>query len=889
MKVYIVPTYSNIDKGDGGIRRCVEAQQKYLPQYGIEVVDNMKDADIVNTHAAEILDVPVDKPWIMSCHGLYWQEYRWPAWGARVNSAVIEVMKRADAITAPSEWVAYALQRGMWLRPTVLPHGIEPRMWKAGENKGYVLWNKAREDSISNPADMNKLAEMVPDIQFLSTFGAATKNVIIMGKKPFEEAKKDIRNAAVYLVTARETFGIGTLEAMACGVPILGWNYGGQAEIIKHGETGWLSPYGDYENLKQGLIWCLENREEIGKAARRDVVKRFTWEKAIARYADLYHQVYERHINKKPKVSVVVPCHNLARFLPEMVKSVKEQTLTDWEMIIADDSTEDNSYELASRYAAEDKRIKAYHSDINLKLPGSLNYGFQYAKGKYIMNLDPDNMIPPRTLSVLSTALDNDRSIHVAYGRIKFVLEDGVIPDPVTGTPDGISRWPTEFNCIFQFRHRNQIPCNAMMRREVRERTGGYRDRAKVAEDAEFWTRAVSYGFQPKKVTEDLTLIYRYRPDSKSRGETEPDWTSWMPWTRNPIIAPWGVAEKPPVEMRCWPVPSCAHPLVTVIIPVGPGHEKLVIDALDSVEGQIFRQWDCIVVNDTGGELKVPHPWVKVLGTKGKEGPSAARNMGIAACRTRAFVCLDADDIMEPDCLKLMWDIWKETGGIVYSHWWDDKGDKIDIWTPPEWEPTKLITDGCIFASCAMYDKSDWQKIGGFDPRMQNWEDWDYQIALALNGVCAYRIEKPLWTYRKTTGYRREEAAGDKARGEKEMRAKWPDMWDGNGKEKLTMACGGCGQRKRSYKPTEVVKSPGGNLPTDGATLLEFIGASPKSLWIGKKTGKKYYFGNDDSHRRMFVFNADVEGFLAMNKKFARIEMKPKEERKPVLAGVMGQ
>ena len=895
MKLMVIPQYDRPDRADGGIRRVVEAQLKYLPAYGFEMVDRIAVADIVATHGAEVPDIPVGMPWVVHNHGLYWDEYDWPGWGARVNAQVIEAMKRCDHVTAPSEWVAYAIKRGIWINPTVLHHGIDPGIWEAGDNHGYVLWNKARTDVISDPTPLNKLAALSSDVSFISTFGQPTKNVEVTGKKVFAEAMEYIRHAGVYLATTRETFGIGTLEAMACGVPVLGWRWGGQTEIIEHGKTGWLSPPGDYEHLTEGLAWCIEHRDQIGQIARELVLERFTWDKVMASYARLYQDIVDRQngLDKSPKVSIITPCYNLGHLLSEMINSVIDQTMRNWEIIIVDDHSEDDSLNIARELSKCDKRIRVISTGSNIKLPRTLNFGFKHARGRYIMNLDPDNMIPPNTLKTLSDALDNDRSIHMAYGRIKFVLEDGLTPDPVTGTDDGISRWPPEFNCLAQFQHKNQIPSTCLCRREVFERTGGYRERATVSEDAEFWVRAVSYGFQPKKVTQSVTYIYRYRPDSKSRGETEPDWTKWFPWTRDAKLVPWGVAARPPSEIgKSWPVPSCEPALVTVVIPVGPGHENLVIDALDSIEAQNFRQWHCIVVNDTGKELKLPHPWIEMLETKGEEGPAVARNLGIASSQTVAFVCLDADDILEPTCLKDMWAIWKEYGGVVYSQWWDEKGDgNTKIWNPPEWEPELLVSQGCIHASCAMYAKEVWEEVGGYDINLQSWEDWDFQIAYALKGICAVKIPKPLFTYRKTTGMRREADMVNKEASKEAMRIKWSDIFDNGsaGREKLIMGCAGCGKRRVNPPPPPPQVLTMKN--QSGMTLIEYLGGAGKAQWIGKSTGTKYIFGNTASHRRKFVYNDDLDGFIAMAKEFqmAPIEPVADEKPKPVLEAAMGR
>ena len=102
------------------------------------------------------------------------------------------------------------------------------------------------------------------------------------------------------------------------------------------------------------------------------------------------------------------------------------------------------------------------------------------------------------------------------------------------------------------------------------------------------------------------------------------------------------------------------------------------------------------------------------------------------------------------------------------------------------------------------------------------------------------------------------------------------------------MACSGCGKRRRapSPPPPRIVSMQ----PQDGMTLIDYIGGGGKSLWIGKSTGTKYIFGNIQSHKRKFVYNEDLDGFLSILKQFAIAEVPPigDEEPKPALEAVMG-
>ncbi len=773
MKIYLEPTFRGPDKGDGGIRRIVEAQVKHMQPRGFDFVQHIEDADLVASHAGQIPTVPVHKPWVVHTHGLYWSEYNWPKWCHNLNQQVVTAMRRADVVTAPSEWVAQVYRRGMWLDPTVLYHGVDIEDWQPGTNGGYVLWNKTRVDPVCDPTPVNELASKMPDVPFVSTFANETPNVRVTGRLGYEEGKEFIRNAGVYLATTRETFGIGTIEAMACGVPIVGWAWGGQREVIEQGVTGWLVNPGDYDGLVEGIRWALENRDEIGRNTRNTVLNHYTWDHIIPQYVDLYQQALEAasEAYHRPKISVVIPCYNLGQYLGDAVRSLINSTEQDWEAVIVNDASTDRSAEVADEIAATDPRVKVVHNEENQYLAGALNTGIEASTGRYIVPLDADNMLSEQALEILSNALDQSRGLDIAYGGAKFVHEDGVTPDQSVSA-DGISGWPTDFSFAGQMIQRNQIPSTSMYRRKVWQRSGGYRKRYRTAEDAANWVTVSSLGFAPRKVTNVPTLIYRQREDSMSRVETQQDWTAWVPWSIHSHLTPFGVASEPPKTINggiMWHVPTYEPPKVSVVIPVGPGHEELLIDALDSVEAQTFREWECIVVNDTGHYLEIPHTWAKVIdpaddpqtdrmyhafvgddslcGHCGEHitfhhryGPARARNLGIRQSNTSIFVPLDADDFLQADALAVLYAAYAEFGGVVYSQWWDDFGDERKLYDPPEPDPAHLVANGAIHAVTAMYSKSDWERVGGFDESLSHWEDWDFAIMLAMNGVCSVNI-----------------------------------------------------------------------------------------------------------------------------------------------------
>lgn len=843
LKLCILPDFRGADNADGGIRRVVEAQRKWLPEYDIDPTMRLEEADVLACHAGLWADT--DVPVVSHCHGLYWNEYDWPAWAINMNRLVIDAMRMADVVTAPSEWVGNILRRGMWLNPIVLHHGIDIEDWVPSQNEGYVLWNKTRTDPICDPAHLDELAKRALHRTFVSTFGTPMPNVKITGKLPFYEGKEYIQRAGVYLCTSRETFGIGTLEAMASGVPVLAFNWGGQKEFVQHKVNGYLvAPY-NYDALAEGLEYCIDHRRELGAAGRELVAKQFTWQVVMHKYAEVYKALHQFGHHTGPKVSVIIPNYKLERFLPDAVRSVLDQeNFDDFEIIVVNDC----SPTWDSEVLPSDPCIRVLNTPKNLYLAGALNYGIDHARGKYIFPLDADNMMGSRTLRVLADALDQDKGIDIAYGRVQFVSESGE-PAHEIGN-DGISTWPPrQFDFRYQMMHRNQIPSSSMYRRKVWQQSGGYRTRCRTAEDADFWCRTTRLGFRPKHITDAVTLIYRNRSDSMSRVEADWAWNAWYPESYDTKLTPFGV------QGHHVNVPTYEPPLVSVVIPVGPGHEQVVIDAVDSVAAQTFQKWECIVVNDTDAPLVGLPPFVKVLGGGGGKGPSIARNVGIKASTAHTFLLLDADDYLQPNALDLMYQTYKQgaTPSYVYSDWF--AGDEVKH--TADYDCYALLQK-MPHAVTALYPRAAWTAVGGFDESIEAWEDWDFLIAINSVGYCGVRVPMPLFHYRLDSGFRREALYARQDDLKEVVRQKWYEYIHGG---KQLMACGSCGGASAAPPMSARAQvSANGDM-----VMMEFLGEhmEPRT-YRGQVSGTSYKFGNDSGHKMRYVYKSDAQGLLSM-------------------------
>ena len=124
-----------------------------------------------------------------------------------------------------------------------------------------------------------------------------------------------------------------------------------------------------------------------------------------------------------PKISVIVPTYNRTRFLPISIKSILAQTFEDYEIIIVDDGSTDDTSTVVRSFS--DSRIK-YIRQSNAGQAAARNTGLSHAAGEYIGFLDDDDLYVPSALQVLSTCLDKHPDIGMVSGGWFAIDEHGV-------------------------------------------------------------------------------------------------------------------------------------------------------------------------------------------------------------------------------------------------------------------------------------------------------------------------------------------------------------------------------------------------------------------------------------------------------------------------------
>ena len=203
-------------------------------------------------------------------------------------------------------------------------------------------------------------------------------------------------------------------------------------------------------------------------------------------------------------VSIIIPNYNHARFLPKRIESVLGQTFRDFELILLDDCSTDDSRSILSKYA-DDPRVRIEFNEKNSGSPfKQWNKGVRLARGEYVWIAESDDYADERLLEKLVARLDSEPSAAFSYCRSWLVSAEGEISgflDSYLTDLDPL-RWTADFwadgreECQNYLVHRNTVQ-NAsavLFRREVYERVGGADESLVLCGDWKLWAAMALMG-----------------------------------------------------------------------------------------------------------------------------------------------------------------------------------------------------------------------------------------------------------------------------------------------------------------------------------------------------------------------------------------------------------
>lgn len=198
----------------------------------------------------------------------------------------------------------------------------------------------------------------------------------------------------------------------------------------------------------------------------------------------------------KDLISIVLPIYNGEKYMRQSIDSVLAQTYQNWELLIMDDGSTDQTASIAQEYVIQDARIHYFKNPRNLQLPRNLNRGFSLARGNYLTWTSDDNYYYPKALETMHSALKEQKkefvfaSCDVIDGEGKIVecimVNDHAIKNIVGSNPVGA--------CFLYTRH-------------VYESVGEYDPEMTLVEDFDYWQR-ICMKYPPVCISEKL---YAYR------------------------------------------------------------------------------------------------------------------------------------------------------------------------------------------------------------------------------------------------------------------------------------------------------------------------------------------------------------------------------------------
>ena len=135
-------------------------------------------------------------------------------------------------------------------------------------------------------------------------------------------------------------------------------------------------------------------------------------------------------MNNKPTVSIIIPLYGCEAYLRETLDSVMAQTFTDWEAILINDCSPDNSLSIAQEYQSRDSRFRVFSHDVNKGAHMARNTALEFVEGRYIAYLDSDDVWMPEKLQ-LQLDFMAENNVYACITGYQTIEEDGTYRNTV--------------------------------------------------------------------------------------------------------------------------------------------------------------------------------------------------------------------------------------------------------------------------------------------------------------------------------------------------------------------------------------------------------------------------------------------------------------------------
>lgn len=212
-----------------------------------------------------------------------------------------------------------------------------------------------------------------------------------------------------------------------------------------------------------------------------------------------------------PQVSVIIPAYNIRDYLGDALTSLQRQSLADFEALVVDDGSTDDTAAIAQVFCQGDSRFKLLQKP-NGGLASARNYGMYHARAPYLALLDGDDIYEPEKLASHVAVLDREPEVGVVYSASRIILENG------RPTWVRLSGQPIHPDPLLALLCKNFVGhgSNAVFRRCIVAEAGEFDQSLRSSEDVDFWIRVAALRHWRFHLLPRPLCGYRLRPSGLS-------------------------------------------------------------------------------------------------------------------------------------------------------------------------------------------------------------------------------------------------------------------------------------------------------------------------------------------------------------------------------------
>lgn len=479
-----------------------------------------------------------------------------------------------------------------------------------------------------------------------------------------------------------------------------------------------------------------------------------------------------------PLLSVIVPAYNYGRFLRQCVQSVLDQGIDDFEVLVLDNASSDDTCEVMQGFT-HDQRVRYMRNPHNYGAGFNWLNGLNLARGTYCTFLSADDFFNPGHLQRLMPVLCGNPQVVAGYTSIRWVDDSGAAvnqprhcgyraADYVGGRNEVADLLVHDCYMAPSAVIYRTHPLRATWQPSATHGAGDWEMSTQIAEKfpdfAYVDAPGVSYRLHSSQhssrfyastnpLEDHLTIIegvFKREAQQHLRGrehavaEHIDRRLSLYPGERATAL---GARARGLISALEQLAEANSAPLFSVILTTW-NRPALLSDALDSIHAQTLRDFEVILVNDCGSPVEhllantsFPLTYLR-LARNG--GPAAARNAAHQLARGQYLVYLDDDDMYLPQHLQTLADaILKQPGEVVYSdalfvtEQIDDGKRQVlteeHRYLHGSYSHERLSVDNYIPVNTFAWPRALAAQVGGFDERLEGLEDWDFLLRLAAS------------------------------------------------------------------------------------------------------------------------------------------------------------